>query len=179
MVWGGHWKPHDYPNKSENFQERVLAEVCTDTCCDYKFFILFKENRPSSVLQARYINSRVPGVPSTASTSFCLSAHILGVNGWNLFLDEQVLSFKPTWNTQQDGASTKNFSEPSLCRGRVGNNTIGSFKSWRNCCLERFAAGQPWKQITQLPRTCSDLRDVTVKIFSASCLKTIRFLNKT
>lgn len=157
VVWGRHWKPHDYPNNSEDFQEPVLAEVWADTWCDYKFFTLFKENRPSSELQASYSNSHVPAAvwePSTDSTSLSLSAHILGLNGWNLFPDMQVLSFRPNWNTQQDGASTKNFSEPSLCRGRVtGNNSTGSFKSWRNCCQETFAAGQPWKQATQLSRT--------------------------
>lgn len=164
VVWGRHWKPHDYPNNSENFQERVLAEVCIDTWCDHKFFILFKGNRLTSVLQASSINSHIPvavWVPShwehqpLPLSSQPKSEWLEGKSWYKLFFDEQVLSSRPSWNTQQDGASSKNFSEPSLCRGRViGNKNTGSFRSWRGCCLEEtFAAGQPWKQTTQLPHT--------------------------
>lgn len=164
MVWGRHWKPHHYPNNSEDFQERVLA----DTWCDYNFFILFKENRPSSVLQAKLHQQPCP---CCSVRTFHWQHQPLppcsGLNGWNLFFDEQVLSFRLNWNTQQDGASTKSFSEPSLWRSRViGNNNTGSFKSWRNCCQETFAGGQPWKQTTQLPRTLfRSLRCNCVNIF--------------
>lgn len=113
----------------------------------------------------------------TDSTSLCLSAHTrpewLERKSWyNLFFDEQVLTFRPSRHTQQDVASAKNFSEPSLCRGRViGNKNTGSFKSWRDCCQETFAAGQPWKQTTQLPRTlprfatsnCVNIFSITAK----------------
>lgn len=84
VVWGRHQTPHDYPNNWEDFQERVLAEVCTDTWHDYKFFILFKGNRTSSVcrqatstatspLQCEYLPLTTPG---------SASAHILGLNSW-------------------------------------------------------------------------------------------------
>lgn len=126
-------------------------------------FILFKGNRPTSVLQTSYINSHLPvavWVPSHWQPEpLPLSSHprsewLEGKSWSKLFFDEQVLSFRPSWNTQQDVASTKSFSELSLCRGRViGNKNTGPFKSWRGCCQETFPAGPQWKQTTQLPRT--------------------------